>query len=255
MKKFETFPEESISVCMATYNGQEFLIQQINSILSQLKPKDELIIVDDFSTDNTISLIENIRDSRIKILKNDNNQREVKSFCKAIRNAKNDIIFLSDQDDIWIPGRVAEMTKILIDSGASVISSNFTWINASGNHISIEVDGVLESKSNYYLNNIIDIFTGKTNYYGCAMAFRREFLSLISPIPAFVESHDLWIALASNLTKRNIHTELNTLLKRQHNNNATSPVSTRKLYQKIWSRIIFVASIFIILMRIKSKNL
>jgi glycosyltransferase involved in cell wall biosynthesis len=254
MKTLEKECEPSISVCLAAFNGSDFVIEQIFSILGQLKQDDELIIVDDCSLDDTVSLIEKIPDPRIKILKNDSNQREIKSFCTAIRAATREIIFLSDQDDIWTPGRVGLMTQALRNSGAQVVSSNFTWIDSSGKPVDIRVDGVQESKSTRHLANIIDIFVGKTNYYGCAMAFRRDFSRIVTPIPAFVESHDLWIALASNISRSNVHTESRTLLKRQHGNNATSPVSARKLHSKIWSRVLFVLSIFVIFKRLQQHK-
>ena len=92
----------SISVCIATYNGEKFIQKQIKSILSQISLNDEVIVVDDLSSDNTVKIIESLNDKRIKIYLNNKNQREVYSFNRAIELAKNNFIFLSDQDDIWI---------------------------------------------------------------------------------------------------------------------------------------------------------
>jgi hypothetical protein len=100
-----------------------------------------------------------------------------------------------------------------------------------------------------YLRNIVDIFVGRTNYFGCAMAFTQEFNRQVLPIPAFVESHDLWIALAANARGSNVHLDDVTLRKRQHGNNATSTVSRRALYQKLWSRVVFVQSLLAIAYR------
>jgi glycosyltransferase involved in cell wall biosynthesis len=240
----------SISVCMATFNGESFVAQQVLSILEQLGKSDELIIVDDCSSDRTVEVLRQINDPRIFLFENQYNQREVFSFNRAIYLARNDIIFLTDQDDIWIPGRLMLMTKNLIESGADVVSSNFKWIDALGLPIQVKVDGVTVASSRRYFSNVIDIFLGKTNYYGCAMAFRRKFNSIILPIPRFVESHDLWIAMASNLAGSNAHIDEPTLLKRQHSNNATSPVSKRKLYRKLWSRVIFGVSLMLLLYRV-----
>ena len=240
----------SVTVCMATYNGVKYLSEQVMSVLSQLNASDELIIVDDCSVDNTVELIRNINDPRIIVIKNNENKREIKTFERAISLAKNDLIFLSDQDDIWVPGRLNLMSRALINGDADVVASNFTWIDSRGSSINVTVDGVSADASRSYIKNITDIFLGKTNYYGCAMAFHRRFLPIVLPIPRLVESHDLWIALAANLARSNSHLNDVTLLKRQHGSNATSPVSTRKLHQKIWSRVIFLVCIVIVFRRL-----
>ena len=83
----------NISVCMASYNGEKFIKRQIISILSQLSKKDELIIIDDASTDNTISIIKKINDNRIKLSVNEKNIGPVNTFNKALNSAKNELIF------------------------------------------------------------------------------------------------------------------------------------------------------------------
>lgn len=239
----------SISVCMASYNSEKYISRQLWSILEQLTHDDEVIVVDDCSTDRTVEMVRRLNDHRISVHVNDRNRGEVFSFGRAISLAKNDFLFLSDQDDIWIPGRVSLMQQCLIESGASVVTSNFEWINASEEPIDVLYDGVASRDSKRHLNNIIDIFVGKTNYFGCAMAFRRDFMPVVAPIPSFVESHDLWIALASNLARSNAHLDESTLLKRKHATNATSTVSTRSLYRKLRSRVVFAISLIVLFVR------
>ena len=239
----------SISVCMATYNGEKYVIRQLRSILEQLSADDEVIVVDDCSRDATVEAVRRIGDRRISTFVNDRNRGEVFSFSRAMSMAKNEVVFLSDQDDIWIPGRASLMSQRLITSGASVVSSNVEWMNANEEPIDITYDGVASRDSNKHLKNIIDIFVGRTNYFGCAMALRREFVKVVAPIPSFVESHDLWIALASNLAGSNAHVDEITLRKRKHACNATSTVSTRSLYRKFWSRVIFAMSLVALFVR------
>jgi glycosyltransferase involved in cell wall biosynthesis len=242
----------NISVCMATYNGEAYVVRQVTSILEQLTPTDEIVVVDDCSTDRTVETILRIGDPRISIHVNDRNRREVYSFSRAISLARNEIVFMADQDDVWMPGRATLMKQRLLASNAVVLSSNFRWMNALEEPIDVPCDGVSAAQSTKHVRNVADIFIGKTNYFGCAMAFRREFVPVIAPIPAFVESHDLWIALASNLARANIHLDEPTLLKRKHGNNATSTVSTRSLYRKLRSRVIFALSLVVLLNRVKS---
>lgn len=239
----------NISVCMTTYNGERYVSEQITSILEDLKSDDEVIVVDDCSKDGTVKILQGLNDLRIKVYVNDRNKGINVSFERAIYLANNDFIFLSDQDDIWIKGRASLMVKRLLDTGALLVSSNFDFIDMNGNRISYPVDGVRSSNSCKHLRNILEIFIGKTNYYGCAMAFRKDLAQLILPIPSFVESHDLWISLASNLMGSNAHLDEKTLFKRVHSNNATD--IHRGLFPKLWSRYIFSISIAVLLFRSK----
>ena len=90
---------------MASYTMKNLLKGKIISILSQLSKKDELIIIDDASTDKTISIIKKINDKRIQLSINKKNIGPVKTFNNALVSAKNELI-LSDQDDVWSPKKV-----------------------------------------------------------------------------------------------------------------------------------------------------
>ena len=228
---------------MATYQGELYVEKQMRSILEQLGPDDEVIVVDDCSKDRSVAVIESLNDPRVKIFRNEINRREVHSFSRAIELAQGEIIFLSDQDDIWLPGRVQSMADRLQKSDASLITSNFEWMDASERPLDVAFDGVSSAASSRNFRNIADIFLGKTNYFGCAMAFKRELVPLIVPIPSYVESHDLWIALAANLIKSNLHIDDKTFRKRRHANNATSTVSDRPFHVKLWSRAVFARSL------------
>jgi glycosyltransferase involved in cell wall biosynthesis len=230
----------NISVCLASYNGEKFIELQLSSIIKQLDEDDEIIIVDDCSTDNTLRIIRSIKDERIKIFLNEINKGHVFSFGRAIALATKEVIFMSDQDDVWLEGRVTLMKNKLQNSSAMLVSSNSYFVDAKGGEIDYNIDGVDSKFSNKNLSNIIDIFKGKENYYGCAMALKKELKELILPIPDYVESHDLWIAMAANIIKSNLHCDEVTLNRRVHGANAS--IVKRKLYLKLCSRIIFMRS-------------
>ena len=101
-----------ISVCMASFNGNKYIKKQLDSILSQLGIDDEVIIVDDASEDDTVSTIMNFNDPRIKLFENENNTGVIASFERSITLAKGEIIFLSDQDDIWLPNKIQKMMSL-----------------------------------------------------------------------------------------------------------------------------------------------
>lgn len=181
-----------VSVCMAVYNGEKYLQAQIASILSQLSSDDELIISDDGSTDSTLSIILSFKDKRIKYLTNSEPQGVNSNFENALREAKGDFIFLSDQDDVWIDGKVDECISALADSYCIVHDCIVTDKNLK---VVDESFFKLRNSHSGFIHNWI-----RNGYLGCAMAFRREVLNLCLPIPAGLPVwHDIWIGALCEL--------------------------------------------------------
>ena len=232
-----------VSICMALYNGAKFVEEQIDSILPQLDhPNDEIIIVDDFSKDNSIEVISNYNDPRIKLIKNTSNIGYIKTFEKAINLSKNDIIFLSDQDDIWIENRLILMYNELVGSNSLLLCSNFSsFANNTGNYIERFKTKLSKNDSNKNFKNIIGIFKGKMAYFGCTMAFKKEFKNKILPFPKYIDAHDLWLAMIGNIMGTILHLEENTILHRIHGENTS--FKKRKLKQKIYTRFLFFKTV------------
>jgi glycosyltransferase involved in cell wall biosynthesis len=241
----------SISICMATYNGELYLRPQIASIVEQMGPDDELIVIDDASTDGTIAYLKSLQDPRIRLTRNEKNLGHVQSFAKAIGLASRQLIFMSDQDDIWVAGRVRTMYDTL-SAGAALVSTNSGYISADGQPIPPLQPGLNRCESGRHWRNIWRIFNGTAAYYGCAMALRDELRDIILPIPSYVESHDLWIAMAANMAGNNQHLDRITLLRRVHGTNAS--VISRPILKKLWSRVIFARSFMQIALRIIFKG-
>ena len=238
---------DKISVCMAAYNGSKYIYDQLVSILDQLITGDELIIVDDSSTDSTVEILNGLKDPRITVIVNESNMGVNKSFEKAISLSNNEFIFMADQDDIWADERVDKMVNILKNSEVNLVSGNSRFIDSNGSEIEYPIIPLMGADSKKLLKNISSIFGGIGAYYGCAMAFKRELISLILPFPTYIESHDLWIAKASILQGRSFNLEDIVLYRRIHNNNAS--VVSRPMAKKIWSRFIFALSIVDLLYR------
>mgnify|MGYP002597725427 FL=1 len=128
--------KNKISVCIATYNGEKYIKEQINSILPQLKNCDEIIISDDHSSDKTLDVIFQINDSRIQVYLNDKEKGYTSNFENALSKATGSIIFLADQDDIWKSNKVEVLQKSLEDSDlvvsdAEVVNGDLDVISPS----------------------------------------------------------------------------------------------------------------------------
>ncbi len=231
-----------ISVCMATYNGSLYLHKQIKSILEQLSGSDELIIVDDCSSDESVKIILSLKDPRIStLILNNKNIGVNKSFEIAILKASNEVILLADQDDIWVDGRIELMKTCFEVPGVSLAVGNSNYIDAEDNAISMPILSLKKEDSKKTLKNIINILIGKSSYFGCTMAFKKEILKYIMPFPSYIESHDLWIAMACIMNKSIVHVEDIVLLRRLHGKNTS--LAKRPIIKKLWSRVILVLSL------------
>jgi len=235
-----------VSVCLATYNGSKFIKEQIISILCQLNIDDELIIVDDNSNDDSVSIILGFNDKRIFLFRNIKNKGVNYSFEKAISLATGDFIVLSDQDDIWPKKRI----DIFLESNSNsnyLYSGNSKYIDSYGKSITYNITGVNSINSNNNIENIFKILIGVTNYYGCTMGFKKELIQFILPFPKFLESHDLHIAIIANIINKNEHLDEIILFRRIHGNNAS--IINRSILSKIVARLYILNSVFIGLFR------
>ncbi|MCQ2310835.1 MAG: glycosyltransferase [Paludibacteraceae bacterium] len=230
------------TVCIATYNGKKYIAQQLQSILDQIATNDEVIVSDDGSTDGTPEYIQSLQDPRITILHSSAHYYK-DNFLHALTHARGEYIFLSDQDDVWLPGKyeacVAELKQydlvchncMLTDADLRVTNSNFFALYHSGKGI---------------MKNIL-----VTSYYGSCMAFRRSVLTYALPMPATREiGHDMWIGLVAEMTGRVKFIETPYILYRRHDSVFTHADSlwrrsNRPLYKKMWSRIVLLYHIIV----------
>ena len=230
-----------ISVVLATCNGERFLADQLASILAECGPDDEVLILDDGSRDGTLAILEGFRDGRLRIERNVRNLGPKRTFGRGLAMARHGTIFLADQDDLWLPGRIAVMLAALDDARADVVFTNATYIDADGHPVSFPMPPLIASQSRDRLGNLMRIFLGRAGYYGCAMALRADFRALLLPIPRVMESHDLWIALVANAVGRLVHLDAVTLQRRIHGSNVS--VIRRRLPDRVQARVRFAVAL------------
>jgi len=237
------------SICIATYNGEKYIRSQLLSILSQITDDDEIIVCDDNSTDSTVKEILKLSDSRIKVQINPVRLGHVRNFEAAMLLSKHKYLLLSDQDDIWLEGRVDMLKKKAEeDNHTLLIASNFDIINESGTLIGYFRD--LLPVSGSVFRQIFLILTGKSLYFGCTFFMRREFLEMALPIPKCIESHDIWFALIASSVKSVKNMMEPTIQHRVHANNLT-PKKRRSILKIAQSRLCFIVVLSIRLFRIR----
>ena len=175
-----------ISVCIATYNGERYIRQQIESIVCQLNVDDEIIVSDDGSTDGTLDIVKGIGDKRIKIIEGPGRKSPILNFECALKASKGDFIFLSDQDDVWKPDKVEICMKWLKTYNCVVSDAEVT--NNRLKPLYPSLYDIMQVKQTRIYNTI-----WKNGYTGCCMAFRRNVLEASLPFPKNIPMHDIWI--------------------------------------------------------------
>lgn len=227
------------SVCLASYNGSKFIYKQLLSILHQLSAFDELIIVDDASTDNTVDIVISLGDPRISLYVNSKNMGVALTFCRALNYASGDIIFLSDQDDIWHENKVAVISDLFAKSHLDLIVHD-ARILSNGKAL----DSTLFCSHRSSSGIIKNIFSN--TYTGCCMAFRRGLLEKILPIsPVIGIFHDAWIGVLAEFYGFNTYFLKIPLIDfNRHGENASS-FTRRNLFLVFRDRIWFISGLLI----------
>lgn len=231
-----------VSICVVTYNGEKYIREQITSILVQLGESDEIIISDDGSTDHTLDILYSFSDKRMVIYSHEKtNQRYGIDYVThnvefALSKCSGDYIFLSDQDDIWLPSKLELMMTEL--KKTDIVLSNCKVVDSALNTLYASYFEVVNTRIGLY--NII-----KNSYLGCCMAFRREILKKVLPFPKTGVGHDLWIGLIGSVYYKVALIEEPLLLYRKHGNNVTPSAmkSTYPLSFKIYYRILIIKAL------------
>ena len=212
------------SVAICTYNGERFLKQQLDSILNQSHPVDEIIVCDDKSTDSTVSILNFYKEKHPEIFKihiNEENLQSIKNFEKAISLCENEIIFLCDQDDIWVDNKVERILKTFEkNKDISVICTNGYGIDEENKELDVlslwDIPKYVRAKGyrfDYFnILNLIDNFCT-----GATMAIRKELKTDILPVPIIDNvHHDGWIAMVASLKNRLLFLDEKLIYYRKH---------------------------------------
>lgn len=224
---------KKIDILMATYNGEKYLVEQLDSIINQTYHNWNLLIRDDNSTDKTLEIIQNYhkKDKRIKILKdNKGNLGIVRNFEELLKSSESEFIMFSDQDDIWVENKLDMYLKMIekIKNKGFMIHSDAILFDK--NKSNILKDTFISKKAiNRGLENVF------FNYFvqGATILISKEIKNFILPFPKEVYLHDRYIHLISELFFERIFVNKALIYYRQHGDNQIGAKNTiRELLSK-----------------------
>ena len=179
-----------VSICMATYNGEKYIKEQLDSILHQLSAEDELIISDDSSTDMTLEIVKSYNDSRIKIFPNQKFSSPIYNFENALKHVRGNVVVLADQDDVWEGNKLQIIRESFEKKNDEIVLQmyNGKCMNESGKTVEDDLFRYLNVRGGL-VQNII-----KNSFIGCNIAFTKKLLDKALPFPKNIPMHDVWLA-------------------------------------------------------------
>jgi glycosyltransferase involved in cell wall biosynthesis len=176
-----------ISIAMATYNGAQYLEAQLQSFVDQTRPPDELIITDDCSTDGTADIVYEFAKTapfEVVFCRNEKNLGYCGNFNAALMQTTGDLVFLSDQDDVWFPEKIAYIAEVAERNPEMLVVMNDAALTDGGlNEVGLTKIGQIRS-AGLELERFV---------MGCCCAVRLGLLAFCLPIPEGLRAHDSWL--------------------------------------------------------------
>jgi hypothetical protein len=199
---------------MGTHNGAAFVAEQVASILAQSRPADELIVSDDASSDDTVAIVERTvagfrgRTPDLRILRNDPPLGVAGNFGRALAASRGRIVALSDQDDVWHPGRLERLVAALeAVPDAGLLQSDARLVDVAGRDLGTTLFEALEigpgERAELEHGRAFDTFLRRNLVTGATTVVRAELLERALPVPpGWI--HDEWLAIVAAATMRTV---------------------------------------------------
>lgn len=216
--------EDTIDILLPTYNGEKYIKEQLDSILSQDYQKIRLLISDDCSKDNTVSILKEYeqKDSRIKVFLQEENLGVIRNIEFLLKQVQSDYYMLADQDDVWLSEKVSKSIEKLKEENADlvfgdlkVVDQNLQEIYPSFNDFMLLSDKIQKYLSTNKLNYLYNCVTG------CTILSKKSVIEKALPLPKNSKYmlHDHWIGLVASLHGKIAYLKEPYILYRQHGNN------------------------------------
>lgn len=218
-----------LSIVMCTYNGSAFLQPQLDSLLAQTRRPDEILIGDDGSVDATPNLLQDFAERaraggiEVRLRLNRHNRGYVENFSEGLRSATGDVLFLCDQDDVWLPEKLEQMAvRFENDPALLLLHSDARLVDGNGDSLRCSLFTALamtaDEKLAIHAGNGFDVVLRRSFVTGATAAVRRELVDLALPVgEGWI--HDEWLAAVAAAIGRIDFIDASLIDYRQHDAN------------------------------------
>ncbi|MBA3054085.1 MAG: glycosyltransferase family 2 protein [Sphingomonadales bacterium] len=224
-------PRRAVSIALATYNGEKFLREQLDSFLAQTRLPDELVVGDDNSQDGTIALLEEFAARApfpVRVQVNRPGLGPAANFATTIVRCTGDVIFLSDQDDIWRPDKLATMLAFLADRPQCLVAvHDAALVDGSARPLGMTMGEQIEAAGGIAAEGLVA---------GCCMAIDRRLARFYDPIPA-TDTHDGWLTSIADTFGLRCYLPQPLIAYRRHGANVSQSYMSDERRASRWRRI------------------
>jgi len=241
-----------IKILLATYNGDKFIATQLESIIKQSHTNWELLISDDGSTDDTLSIINKycLQDSRIRIVNEElsklGSSQNFGNLIKTVLNESFDFLMFADQDDFWYSNKIELSLAAMVSEKdfitiPKLIYTNFEFADENLNPLLEETMRITSTWKEPSFERLLV----QNNIYGCTMMLNKKLSEKVFPVPVCAENHDYWVALIASCLGKIVHVKHSLMLYRQHSNNVsghyTNNTFSKRFYRffRSWKKLEF----------------
>jgi len=225
--------KSKVDILMATYNGEKYIKQQLDSLMNQTFTDFNIIIADDKSTDTTLDIMLDYqkKDPRISIVQNEENIGVIKNFEKLITLSSADYFMLCDQDDVWLEDKVAKSVNAIIETNAMLAFTDLQLVDQNLNVINksfLNYQGIKEIKNiNWKTLLVQNIVTG------CTIIADKDIKRCSLPFPSNIPMHDAWLALVAAVYGEVHYINEALILYRQHDSNVIGGVNSNARISRV----------------------
>lgn len=200
----------SVSVALAAYNGMQYIQKQISTVLAQLQESDELIVSVNPSHDGTEEYLRALaeKDHRVKVFYCEE-KGVIANFENAILHCSNEIVYLCDQDDVWKKAKVAKVNACFTED-VVLVEHDCLYTDENLQETGQTLFKKRHPHTGFFYNYV------HNSYQGSCMAFRKELIKYIVPIPRNIAMHDQWIGLIAEKMGRVVYLKEPLMLYRRH---------------------------------------
>ena len=230
----------TVSVIMATYNGEKYIREQLDSIVPFLKEGDELIVSDDESSDSTLDIVRGYQNTCKMIHLTENGHTgSSTNFASAVPKCKGEIVLFCDQVDLWMPEKLETVRKAFEENPKiEMLMHNAGYCDADGNIVEGDIFSRRHPKHGF-MNNLIH-----SAYYGCCMAAKRSFLMCYVPLPDKSVPYDQYFSLIAEHKHVAMFLEDRLIFHRYHGMNQSKKMTIIhrirfrfKLWRNVWQAL------------------
>ena len=231
-----------VAIIMSTYNGENYLPEQLDSLLEQTYNKFVVHVQDDASTDKTWAILTEYHvryPDKFRICQRNSNSGSPKyNFLELMAKVQEDYVMFCDQDDVWLPNKIAVTlnkvqsmetdypdTPILVYTDLRVVDKDLQLINPSYRHM----------MNSDFTRNAPNQVLVQATFAGCSSMYNRKLAELLTTMPDYCVMHDWWVHLVATVFGEVGYLEETTALYRQHGANQTGVRDMRKIaYKLLW---------------------